>query len=161
MTRHTIKPHLCNRVRQLFELQEENKMYFTREEMINMVTQITNRTPEDLEWEGVADFMEEELTHLGWEPQETVDTHPNIVNLNFLIEQKQKKIAEKAVTKFKRERIKKETEQKTKTHQNHDVLKTENTQNTLMFENWVRLLNTISLHPKKMTVYENKIEFLF
>lgn len=163
MKRRSIKPHLCNEVRQLFNLDQQDKMHFTREELLNMVMQITGTPYKEIQWDGVSDFMEEELTHLGWEPQETVDTHPNIVNLNFLIKQKQAKMAKKALKKFRREKREKlsPTNNKNTEHKALQTPKEDHTENSSMFKTWIALLNTINLHPKKMVVYESKIEFLF
>lgn len=158
--RRSIKPHLCDEVRSLFNLDPQNKMHFTRTELMDMVGQITNTPFEDIQWDGCHDFMEEELTHLGWQPQETVDTHPNIDNLNFLIRQKKEMVAaQKADQKFKR--LKSPKNQKPYLKVVEETQTTNTKLETTTFQKWTTLLNTLNLEPKKMVVYENKIEFIF
>jgi len=140
MRKEAIKPHLCNEVRRLFGLNQESKQHFTRPEMLEMVSKIKNVTTEDISWEGCSSFMEEELYELGWEPQETVDTHPTIANLNWLISKRNTNLHAEAKK------------------QNSQVAYT-NTTDT--FTKWAEVIESFNLNPKEITIDNEKIVIKF
>lgn len=127
------KPKLCNQVRELFKLEPQNKTHFTRNEMVKIVSELKNIPLKNITWDGCVDFMEEELAELGWSSQNTVDTHPTIVNLNWLISKKERK------------------QQKQKEEDHH----------INVFTKWSTLLNSMNLEPKQIVIDENRIVINF
>lgn len=76
------KQELVEQVRNLFNITNTLNSWFTKEEMLEIVSQLKGN---DFEWTDNNSFFEEELYGLGWEPQKTTDSHPTTDNLEFLL----------------------------------------------------------------------------
>ena len=76
------KQELVEQVRSRFNITNTLNAWFTKEEMIKIVSKIKGN---DFEWTHNNSFFEEELYSLGWQPQQTTDSHPTTDNLQFLL----------------------------------------------------------------------------
>lgn len=87
-----MKNKIMNKVRKAYNLPSKPTTHFTKDEMMHIVELITGLQPQ---WESCQYFFEEELSDYGWQPQETVDTHPTIDNLFVLFSLRNKLEAQK------------------------------------------------------------------
>ena len=78
------KKQLVSQVRNQFNLTEHENTWFTKEEMVSIVEKLKGN---DYQWTHNTSFFEEELYSMGWQPQETTDSHPCKLNLQFLLDQ--------------------------------------------------------------------------
>jgi len=77
------KHDLVTQVKAHYGLDETTERnFFLKEEMQSIVERITGTFHE---WTSCEAYMEEELKFYGWTPQQTVDTHPVLTNLHWLL----------------------------------------------------------------------------
>lgn len=88
------KKQLISKVRNQFNLPEHQNTWFTKEEMVSIVEKLKGN---DYQWTHNTSFFEEELYSMGWQPQETTDSHPCKINLQFLLDQLQNDIVEDSI----------------------------------------------------------------
>jgi len=77
------KKQLIYQVRNQFDLPQHENTWFTKEEMVSIVERLKGN---DYQWTHNNSFFEEELYSMGWQPQETTDSHPCKINLQFLLD---------------------------------------------------------------------------
>ena len=79
---HESKANIVQQVRAQYGLTPTERDFFLRSEMQLIVEKITGIFHE---WTSSETYMEEELQQYGWTPQNTVDTHPVLTNLHWLL----------------------------------------------------------------------------
>lgn len=78
------KKELISKVRDRFDLPQQENTWFTKDEMVSIVEALKGK---NYQWTHNTSFFEEELYSMGWQPQETTDSHPCKINLQFLLDQ--------------------------------------------------------------------------
>ena len=83
-----MRTQLINQVRTKFKLPNKKSVFFNKDEVQHIVQVITGQSQN---WTDCGDYMETYLSNYGWQEQLTIDTHPSIENLNWLLGYKKKK----------------------------------------------------------------------
>lgn len=77
-----MRTQLINEVRKKYQLPKKKSVFFSKDEVQHIVEEITGKSQT---WTDCGDYMETYLSSYGWQNQQTIDTHPNIENLNWLL----------------------------------------------------------------------------
>lgn len=75
--------NLYDSVRHKYNLKDSDKNFLNKKEMESIVNAITG---EKQEWTNNGTYMKDYLANHGWLNQKTIDSHPNTINLNWLLE---------------------------------------------------------------------------
>jgi hypothetical protein len=77
-----MRTQLMNQVRSKYQLPSKKSVFFSKDEVRHIVESITGQNQD---WTDCGDYMETYLTAYGWREQLTIDTHPTMQNLNWLL----------------------------------------------------------------------------